>query len=139
MSVAAVSASFFKFFDAPPAIGRYFAPADDALPDGHPVAVISHAYWQTAFGERANAIGSTLQIGPDLYTIIGVAPKGFVGLWPERAPVAYIPLVQFGAVQARHHGFLKHGVSGGRRTAGDGCRCSRAANRPCRSRRPTRT
>jgi putative ABC transport system permease protein len=111
MSVAAVSASFFKFFDAPPVVGRYFSTADDALPDGNPVAVISHAYWETAFGQRADAIGSKIQIGPELYTIIGVAPKGFVGLWPQRAPVAYIPIVHFGAVESKGRSFTKSGVN----------------------------
>jgi len=109
MSVAAVSPTFFKFFDAPPAMGRYFATDDDALPSGHAVAVISHTYWETAFGGRSDAFGSRLQIGPEVYTVIGVAPKGFVGLWPAQAPIAYIPIVHFGAVQAKSFGWLKHG------------------------------
>jgi len=41
MTVAAVSASFFGFFDAPPALGRYFTVAEDSIPDGQPVAVLS--------------------------------------------------------------------------------------------------
>jgi putative ABC transport system permease protein len=108
MSIGVVSASFFKFFDAPPAIGRYFAGAEDALPRGQPVAVLSHTYWQTAFGERTNAIGGTMQIGPTKYTIIGVAPDGFVGLWPERPPVAYIPITNYAAVRASSIGSLAH-------------------------------
>ena len=100
MSVGVVSATFFKFFDARPEIGRFFSDADDALPSGQPVAVISHTYWETAFGERKDALGSTLQIGPTSYTIIGVAPDGFVGLWPANPPVAYIPITNFAAARA---------------------------------------
>ena len=33
--------SFFGFFDAPPAIGRYFTAAEDSTPTGTPVAVLS--------------------------------------------------------------------------------------------------
>ncbi|HEX7019183.1 MAG TPA: ABC transporter permease, partial [Gemmatimonadaceae bacterium] len=74
MSVGVVSASFFRFFDAPPALGRYFDAAEDALPAGQPVAVLGHAYWETAFGARRDALGSKVQIGATTYTIIGVAP-----------------------------------------------------------------
>jgi predicted permease len=107
MSVGVVSASFFEFFDIHPEIGRFFGAAEDALPEGQPVAVISHTYRQTAFGERSDAIGSKVQIGPTTFTVIGVAPDGFVGLWPAMPPVAYIPITNFAAVNARSIGSLK--------------------------------
>ncbi|HEU4585806.1 MAG TPA: ADOP family duplicated permease, partial [Gemmatimonadaceae bacterium] len=97
MQVGAVSASFFGFFDAPPALGRYFSAQEDTPPDGTPVVVLSYAMWQTRYGGRSDVLGSTLQIGPTVYTVIGVAPKGFVGLWPEKAPVAYIPISSYAA------------------------------------------
>jgi putative ABC transport system permease protein len=100
MSIGVVSASFFGFFDAPPAIGRYFNVAEDSVPIGQPVAVVSHAFWSTKFGERKDVLGSKVQIGPTIYTIIGVAPAGFAGLWPDQPPVAYIPIVNYGATQA---------------------------------------
>jgi predicted permease len=100
MSVAAVSASFFDFFNARPAVGRFFTKQEDALPVGQAVAVISHVYWQTAFGLRP-VIGEKIQIGPTLFTIIGVAPEGFVGLWPAKPPIAYIPVTNYGGVAAR--------------------------------------
>src|SRR6185437_4053627 len=37
MAVGIVSASFFKFFDAPPVLGRYFSAAEDSLPAGQPM------------------------------------------------------------------------------------------------------
>src|SRR5881398_420804 len=92
MRVGIVSASFFGFFDAPPALGRYFTAAEDSPPDGTAVAVLSYAFWKTRYGGRSEALGSTLQIGPTVYTIIGVAPEGFAGLWPVQQPVAFIPI-----------------------------------------------
>ncbi|MBX6365780.1 MAG: ABC transporter permease [Gemmatimonadetes bacterium] len=100
MQVAAVSASFFGFFDAPPALGRYFSAQEDSPPSGTPVAVLSHAMWRTRYGGRRDVLGQTLQIGPTVYTIIGVAPAGFVGLWPEQPPVAYVPITAYGAASA---------------------------------------
>src|SRR5213082_3908724 len=92
MRVGIVSASFFGFFDAPPALGRYFTAAEDSPPDGTAVAVLSYAFWKTRYGGRSEALGSTLQIGPTVYTIVGVAPEGFAGLWPVQQPVAFIPI-----------------------------------------------
>jgi putative ABC transport system permease protein len=95
-NVAVVSAGFFGFFDAPPVLGRYFTPSEDAPADPAPVAVLSHALWTTQFAARRDVLGATLRIDAVEYTIIGVAPEGFVGLWPYRPPVAFVPLATYG-------------------------------------------
>lgn len=95
--VGIVSASFFEFFDAPPAIGRYFGAQEDAPPSGVPVTVLSYGAWQTQYGGRRDVLGTRVQIGPTVYTVIGVAPRGFVGLWPERPPAAFVPFSTFAA------------------------------------------
>ncbi|PYO73866.1 MAG: hypothetical protein DMD64_05815 [Gemmatimonadetes bacterium] len=64
MRVGIVSASFFGFFDAPPALGRYFTAAEDTPPNGTPVAVLAYTFWQTRYAGRSDVLGSTLQIGP---------------------------------------------------------------------------
>ncbi|MGH7553591.1 MAG: ADOP family duplicated permease, partial [Longimicrobiales bacterium] len=97
MAIAVVSANFFGFFDAPPAAGRYFSVPEDAPPMGGPVAVLSYRMWQTQYAGRRDAIGSALQIGAVVYTIIGVAPQEFVGLWPLRPPAAFIPVTTYAA------------------------------------------
>ena len=97
MQVGTVSASFFSFYDAPPILGRYFTSAEDTTPTGAAVAVLGYGFWQTRYGGHADVLGSTIQIGATLYTIIGVAPKGFVGLWTGEPPVAYIPITAMGA------------------------------------------
>jgi predicted permease len=97
MQVAGVTASFFDFFDAPPRLGRYFTPGEDVPPSGEPVIVLSYGMWQTEFGGRDDALGATMQMGRTTYTVIGVTPRGFVGLWPEEPPVAFLPFAAFGA------------------------------------------
>jgi predicted permease len=111
MSVAAVSSSFFGFFDAPPALGRYFTPAEDSIPEGQPVVVLGHAFWSTQFGKRKDALGIKHQIGPVIYTVIGVAPPDFAGLWPNQTPVAYIPITNYAAAQARNFSWLRQGMT----------------------------
>ena len=95
-NVAVVSASFFGFFDAPPTIGRYFTVGEDTPANPAAVAVLSHEEWQTQFGGR-DVIGATVRIDAVAYTIIGVAPPGFVGLWPYRPPAAWIPVTTYAA------------------------------------------
>ena len=97
MHIGAVSASFFGFFDAPAALGRYFTEAEDRPPAGAPVAVLSHSMWQAQYDERRDVLGSKIQIGPTIYTIIGVSAPGFVGLWADKPPAAFIPITSYAA------------------------------------------
>ena len=93
--VARVSGTFFEFFDARPALGRFFGPAEDATPIGAPVVVLSYGFWQAEFGGRADVLGKPLQVGNILATIIGVTPQGFTGVWEGDPPPAYIPITTF--------------------------------------------
>ena len=79
MPVQAVSAHFWRLFNAPPALGRYFTPAEDTTPTGATVVVLGHAYWQTRYGGQADVLGQTLKLAKADYTIIGVAPADFTG------------------------------------------------------------
>ena len=96
MQVGVVSASFFGFFDAPPVLGRYFTAAEDQPPNGTAVAVLSYPMWQTKFGGARDVIGKPIQIGATTYTIIGVSPAGFAGLWENEPPAAFIPITAYG-------------------------------------------
>jgi putative ABC transport system permease protein len=97
LKIGAVSARFFGFFDAPAALGRYFTAAEDSAPNGVPLAVLSYGFWQTRYGGRHDALGQALQVGATRYTIIGVAPRGFAGLWPDTPPAVFIPASARGA------------------------------------------
>jgi putative ABC transport system permease protein len=99
MRVGVVSPSFFSFFDAPPTFGRYFTETESSPPNAAPLVVLSHAMWQTHFGGRRDVIGSTLQVGSVTYTVVGVAPRDFVGLWDDRRPALFISLASYAATQ----------------------------------------
>ncbi len=91
-----MSASFFSFFDAQPEVGRFFGPAEDTPPLGAMVAVVSHSYWSNVLGGR-DPVGLSLQIGSLKYTVIGVAPKGFVGTVQGSPPDFFIPITTVAA------------------------------------------
>lgn len=114
-NVAIVSADFFGFFNAPPALGRYFSPSEDAPPTPTPVAVLSRKTWETQFGARRDVLGSSVQIDAVRYTIIGVAPDGFVGLWPYRPPAAYIPVAAYAASRGMKDWATTYGTAFGLR------------------------
>ena len=52
-------------------VGRTFS-ATDAN-----VVVLSHGFWQRAFGGRNDAIGKTLRLSGEAYTVIGMMPPDF--------------------------------------------------------------
>lgn len=106
--IGIVSSNFFDFFNAPPVIGRVFSPAEDMPPTGAPVAVASYATWQTAFNGRRDVLGSTVQIGSVVYTVIGVMPPLFAGVWQSRPPAYLIPMARhFSALDAANPPFLR--------------------------------
>ena len=64
---------------------------EDSIPRGANVAVLSYTFWQNEYGGR-NVLGEQLQVGPLVTTIIGVAPKGFVGVVEDEPPAVFIPI-----------------------------------------------
>ena len=92
--IGAVSASFFQFFAARPALGRFFDASEDVIPRGADVVVLSYAFWQSEFGGR-DVRGERLQVGNVRSTIIGVAPDGFNGVNDANPPVLYIPITTY--------------------------------------------
>ena len=90
--VEGVSASFFRFFDARPALGRFFDASEDRVPRGADVAVLGYGYWRSELGGAGDVVGRRLQVGPLVLTIVGVAPENFVGLSEGEAPAVFVPV-----------------------------------------------
>jgi predicted permease len=72
-----VSEAYFRVFGAPMMLGRTFTPQED-LPNGGKVVVLSYGLWQRRFGGSPKVIGSSLLLGNEPYTIIGVTGKDFL-------------------------------------------------------------
>jgi predicted permease len=88
--VRLVSDGYFQFLGVGPALGRVFTAADDTADS--PYAVISYNYWQRRFGGRPDVLGSTFTLRNAVLTIIGVAPRGFIGETAGQQPDLWIPL-----------------------------------------------
>ena len=93
--VTVASASYFRFFEVRPALGRFYGPAEDSVPVGAPVVVLGYDYWKSRYGGRSDVIGRQLRIDRSTFTIVGVAPKGFVGAGDQGVPAAFIPITAY--------------------------------------------
>ncbi len=74
-----VSANYFSVLGVPAAVGRTFLPAEDDIPGGNPVVVLSHRLWARQFGGQPRVVGETVRLNGHPFTIVGVMPAGFVG------------------------------------------------------------
>ena len=87
-----VSGRYFELLGVGAAAGRTIGPEDDAGPGGHPVAVLSHAYWQRAFGGDRAVVGRTLVVNGQRVTIVGVSAAAFTGLELDFQPDVRLPM-----------------------------------------------
>ena len=76
-----VSGGFLDLLGVTPMLGRGIDAADDRRGGGAhgPVGVISHEYWERAFGRDPNVLGRTVTIERVPFTIVGVTPRSFFG------------------------------------------------------------
>jgi predicted permease len=93
-----VSGSYFSVLGLTPALGRLFSPNDDQTPGGHPIAVLSYAFWETHLGANPSVINERLVVNGQSLTIIGVAPKGFEGTTLGTVPKFFVPLTMRGVL-----------------------------------------
>jgi predicted permease len=91
-----VSGEYFPMLGIDPAIGRLFSAVDDRTAGGHPIAVLSHAYWTTRFGADAAVLGRPLIVNGEPLTIVGVAAEGFTGTVTPQPADVFVPLAMAG-------------------------------------------
>ncbi len=80
-----VDAAYFPLLGLQPSLGRFFSEAEATVTASAPVVVVSHRLWTGYFGSDASLVGRVLSIEGLNLTVIGVGPRGFVGLEDEAA------------------------------------------------------
>src|SRR5580692_3600314 len=88
LDVAGISSGFFEELGARAAQGRLLSDQDQNAGQDR-VAVISNTLWRTRFASDPAVIGRELILDNQVYTVVGVAARGFA--YPERAEV-WVPL-----------------------------------------------
>ena len=90
--VSYVSGDFFSVLGTAPAAGRLIGP-DDAVPHAAtPVVVLGYDFWQRRYGGSASVIGKSVTLDGYALTVIGIAPRGFVGAMTLHPMELFIPL-----------------------------------------------
>ncbi len=65
-----------EVLDVQPILGRLFR-AEEDVPGGPAVAVVSHRLWQDVLAARPDAVGETLVLNGTTFEVVGVLPVGF--------------------------------------------------------------
>jgi predicted permease len=90
-----VSGGYFQILGIGSAAGRVITPSDDAASGASPVAVLSYRYWQSHFTGDPHVIGQRLAVNTYPLVIVGVAEKGFGGLFNGDEPVVFVPVTMY--------------------------------------------
>ena len=88
-----VSGNYFDVLGVKPTLGRAFLPEEDRTPGSRPVIVLSDTCWKKRFARDPAIVGRTVSINNRAFTVIGIAPKGFVGTEVAYAPEFWAPLM----------------------------------------------
>lgn len=88
-----VTGNFFAVMGVKAAAGRVFTTADDVTPGGHPVVVLSYAYWQRRFAADPAVVGKQVTVNNVPVTVIGVAQQGFMGSFLGLSTAAWLPMM----------------------------------------------
>jgi predicted permease len=86
--------NFFDVLGVPPLAGRTFT-TEPSLARTRPEVVLSHGFWQREFGGRPDAVGESLTLNGEPFTIVGVLPERFAirtNELPESRAELWIPM-----------------------------------------------
>jgi predicted permease len=86
IGAARVDESFFSTLESQPDLGRAIGP-EDIQPGHDKVAVISHSFWVSMFGAKADVLGRDVQLDGPHYRILSVMPPEFV--YPFKATLPH--------------------------------------------------
>jgi putative ABC transport system permease protein len=104
-----VSANFFGMLGVAPALGRDFR-QDDDHPSRWRVLILSDGLWRRRFNADPAAIGRTITMNDERYTIVGVMPRSFEPLISEHfyqraeiwAPLGYEGTLPYACRSCQH-------------------------------------
>ena len=87
-----VSDNYFKALGVRAAKGRTFAADEVSALGGSALAVVSDRFWKTKLAGSPDVIGKTFKLNGTVYTVVGVAPPEFRGMFPAVTAQMWIPI-----------------------------------------------
>ena len=85
ISATSVTGNLFSVLGVTPSLGRSFLP-DEERPGSAPVCILSDGLWRRRFGSDPKILGKAVTLNGEMWTVVGVMPRGFrfpqsVDLW----------------------------------------------------------
>jgi predicted permease len=105
-----VSGDYFSLLGVSTAVGRAIGPDDDRVTNGHPVAMLSHGYWDRRFARDPNVVGRTIRLSAVPFTIIGVTPPEFFGVEVGTSPDIFVPITMQPTVMPAFENLLENPI-----------------------------
>ncbi|HZR78802.1 MAG TPA: ABC transporter permease, partial [Chthoniobacterales bacterium] len=102
------SGNYFQVLGIRPALGRFFTAAEDRNPGADPYLVLSYSSWQHRFGGDPNVVNKTVKINGLDYTVLGVAPKGFIGTELLYVPEFWAPMTMEAQLEPGNNWLNEH-------------------------------
>jgi len=90
-----VSRDYFKTLGVHTCLGRSFSDEELSVPNAYPVAILSHAFWNSQFEGSPDVLGTGMIVNGKNYTVVGVAEAGFEGMRPSKSPDLWLPLMMY--------------------------------------------
>ncbi len=87
-----VSGNYFRALGVEPQLGRAFRDDEDQAPGRDAVIVLGPDFWKHEFASDPAVVGRTVRLNGRDFTVIGVAPEAFQGMWIFMRPDFYMPL-----------------------------------------------
>jgi predicted permease len=93
LNAGTVSSNYFQLLGVEPELGRFFQPdANDRAYGAQDEIVLSDALWRSQFNADPALIGRRIFVNQHPFTVIGIAPRGFLGIFGGLAEAAWLPL-----------------------------------------------
>lgn len=86
-TVPAVSEGYFAVMGIRPDRGQFFDAVSGRQPGPDASVVLDHEFWTKALARDPSVIGETVLVSGVHATILGIAPRTFHGIGPERPPL----------------------------------------------------
>jgi predicted permease len=87
-----VSGNYFRALGVEPTLGRGFREDEDEVPGRDGVTVLSAGFWKREFASDPSVVGRIIRLNAKAFTVIGVLPETFTGLYIFDRPDFYMPL-----------------------------------------------
>jgi len=88
-----VTGNYFQMLGVKAAIGRTLTRADDRA-GAPPALMISDAFWRQDLGADPHVVGRHIRLRGLPYTVVGVAPRTFTGMFPILSAQLWVPTSQ---------------------------------------------